>query len=107
MFEKVISKHILKYLFRNSYTIEGQCGSVPRWRTQTAASTYKDIYQTLMQGAIMVTVFLDFAETYNEVNYTFLLDKVRKQNKKKISYGKWMKEFLKAKLKLSSQWDYK
>lgn len=54
---------------------------------------YNSIYNTLMEGKRMDTVFLDFAKAFNKVNHRILLKKVVNQNKEG-KRRRWIKEFL-------------
>ena len=94
VFERVIKKEILKHLIKNKKFNNGQHGFVPGRSTQTQLlAHYNDIYETIMEGKRLDSVFLDFAKAFDKVDHDILLEKVRAHN---ISgkIGKWIKEFL-------------
>ena len=67
---------------------------MPGRSTQTQLlSHFNDIYDTLMEGKRLDTIFLDFAKAFDKVDHDILLEKVKKH---KISgkIGNWIKEFL-------------
>ena len=94
VFERVIKKKILEHLVNNEMFNDGQHGFVPGRSTQTQLlSHFNDIYDTLMEGKRLDTIFLDFAKAFDKVDHAILLEKVKKH---KISgkIGNWIKEFL-------------
>ena len=94
IFERVIKKKIISHLTSNKQFNKGQHGFVPGRSTQTQLlSHYNDIYDTLMEGKRLDTIFLDFAKAFDKVDHEILLEKVRNH---KISgkIGKWIREFL-------------
>ena len=95
VFERVIKQKIMKHLILNHKLNKGQHGFVPGRSTQTQLlAHYNDIYETLMEGKRLDTVFLDFAKAFDKVDHNILLEKVKKH---KISgkIGRWLEEFLK------------
>ena len=95
VFERVIKKKIMSHLILNKQFNKGQHGFVPGRSTQTQLlSHYNDIYDTLMEGKRLDTIFLDFAKAFDKVDHEILLEKIRTH---KISgkIGKWIREFLK------------
>ena len=53
----------MQHLVNNKMLNDGQHGLVPGRSTQTQLlSHFKDIYDTLMEGKILDTIFLDFAK---------------------------------------------
>ena len=73
---------------------DGQHGFVPEQFTQTQLLSHlNNIYNTLMEGRKLDTIFLDLDKAFDKVNHVILLEKVRKH---KISgkIGNWIKEFL-------------
>ena len=95
VFERVIKQKIMKHLILNHKLNKGQHGFVPGRSTQTQLlAHYNDIYETLMEGKRLDTVFLDFAKAFDKVDHDILLEKVKKH---KISgkIGRWLGEFLK------------
>ena len=94
IFERVIKKKIMKHLIKNQTFNDGQHGFVPGRSTQTQLlAHYNEIYEALMEGKRLDTIFLDFAKAFDKVDHEILLEKVRRH---KISgkLGKWIKEFL-------------
>merc|ERR1712175_60266 len=94
VFERVIKKKILEHLVNNEMFNDGQHGFVPGRSTQTQLlSHFSDIYDTLMEGKRLDSIFLDFAKAFDKVDHAILLEKVKKH---KISgkIGNWIKEFL-------------
>ena len=94
VFERVIKKKIINHLILNKKCNKGQHGFVPGKSTQTQLlSHYNDIYDTLMEGKRLDTIFLDFAKAFDKVDHEILLEKIRTH---KISgkIGKWIREFL-------------
>ena len=95
VFERVIKKSLMSHLIENQKFNKGQHGFVPGRSTQTQLlAHYNDIYEALMEGKRVDTVFLDFAKAFDKVDHKILLEKVRNH---KISgkLGKWIEEFLK------------
>ena len=95
VFERVIKKVIMKHLIENQKLNDGQHGFVRGRSTQSQLlAHYSDIYETLMEGKRIDTIFLDFAKAFDKVDHEILLEKVRNHG---ISgkLGKWIKEFLK------------
>ena len=95
IFERVIKQKIMQHILKNHQLNKGQHGFVPGRSTQTQLlAHYNDIYETMMEGKRLDTVFLDFAMAFNKVDHNILLEKVRIH---KISgkLGKWIEEFLK------------
>ena len=96
VFERVIKKRIMNHLIVNQQLNDGQHGFVPGRSTQTQLlSHYNDIYEALMEGKRLDTIFLDFAKAFDKVDHSILLAKVKKQ---KIGgkLGLWISEFLKG-----------
>ena len=94
VFERVIKKRIMKHLIENQALNDGQHGFVPGRSTQTQLlAHYNEIYEALMEGKRLDTIFLDFAKAFDKVDHEILLEKVRKH---KISgkIGNWIREFL-------------
>ena len=70
---------------------DGQHCFVPGQSTQTQLlSHFNDIYNTLMEGKRLDTIFLDFAKAFDKVDHAILRKKVKKH---KISdkIGNWIK----------------
>ena len=84
----------MKHLTNNNLIQEGQHGFVPGRSTQTQLlAHYKDIYEAMIDGSRIDTVFLDFAKAFDKVNHNVLLEKIVK-HKIKGNIGKWVKTFL-------------
>ena len=57
---------------------DGQYGFVPGRSTQTQLlSDFNDIYNTLMEGKRLDTMFLDFAKAFDKIEHAILLEKVK------------------------------
>ena len=96
VFERVIKKKIIKHLTDNQKFNEGQHGFVPGRSTQTQLlAHYNDIYETLMEGKRLDTIFLDFAKAFDKVDHCILLEKVKK-HKIGGKIGIWISEFLRG-----------
>ena len=94
VFERVIKKRILKHLIDNQKFNKGQHGFVPGRSTQTQLlAHYNDIYEALIEGKRLDTVFLDFAKAFDKVDHNILLEKVKAHNING-KLGKWIEEFL-------------
>ena len=94
IFERVIAKNIIKHLSTNKLFNKNQHGFVPGKSTQTQLLIYyEDIYESLLEGFRIDTVFLDFARAFDKVNHKILLKKVV-NHKIKGKLAKWLKEFL-------------
>ena len=94
VFERVIKKRIMKHLIENQTLNDGQHGFVPGRSTQTQLlAHYNEIYEALMEGKRLDTIFLDFAKAFDKVDHEILLENFKKH---KISgkIGKWIREFL-------------
>ena len=95
VFERVIKKNIMHHLIKHQQINKGQHGFVPGRSTQTQLlAHYNDIYEALMEGKRIDTVFLDFAKAFDKVDHEILLEKVR-MHKISGKLGKWIREFLK------------
>ena len=95
VFERVVKKKIMSHIIENHLLNEGQHGFVPGRSTQTQLlAHYNDIYEALMEGKRLDTVFLDFAKAFDKVDHEILLRKLR-QHKISGKVGKWIREFLK------------
>ena len=95
IYERVIKQKIMQHILKNHQLNKGQHGFVPGRSTQTQLlAHYNDIYETMMEGKRLDTVFLDFAKAFDKVDHEILLKKVKKH---KISgkVGNWIREFLK------------
>ncbi|CAL4191003.1 unnamed protein product, partial [Meganyctiphanes norvegica] len=94
IFERVIKRNIIKHLIGQNLTNPGQHGFVPRRSTQTQLlQHYCDICESLSEGSRIVTIFLDFAKSFDKVNHNILLENVAK-HKIKCKIGIWLREFL-------------
>ena len=94
VFERVIKKKIMKHLVENQKLNEGQHGFVPGRSTQTQLLVhYNDVYEALMEGKRLDTIFLDFAKAFDKVDHNILLQKVKK-HKIGGKIGLWIREFL-------------
>ena len=94
-FERVIKKKIMGHLIENNKLNKGQHGFVTGRSTQTQLlAHYNDIYETIMEGKRLDTIFLDFAKAFDKVDHEILLEKVR-NHKIRGKLGKWIREFLK------------
>ena len=95
VFERVIKKSIMIHLIEKQNLNKGQHGFVPGRSTQTQLlAHYNDIYEALIEGKRVDTVFLDFAKAFDKVDHDILLEKV-KLHKISGKLGKWIEEFLK------------
>ena len=64
LFESVIKKIIMKHLIDNQQLNDGQHGFVPGRSTQTQLLSHcNDIYEALMEGKRLDTIFLDFCQS--------------------------------------------
>ena len=96
VFERVIKKKVINHLITNQQLNDGQHGFVPGRSTQTQLlSHYNDIYEALMEGKRLDTIFLDFAKAFDKVDHNILLEKVKK-HKIGGKLGLWISEFLKG-----------
>ena len=96
IFERVIKKKVMNHLIANQQLNDGQHGFVPGRSTQTQLlSHYNDIYEALMEGKRLDTIFLDFAKAFDKVDHSILLEKVKK-HKIGGKIGLWISEFLKG-----------
>ena len=94
IFERVIKTKIIKHLISNQLINDGQHGFVPGRSTQTQLlAHYNDIYEALMEGTRLDTIFLDFAKAFDKVDHSILLEKVKK-HKIGGKIGRWLGEFL-------------
>ena len=93
VFERV-KKKILKHLIEKQKFNKGQHGFVPGRSCQTQLlAHYNDVYEALIEGKRLDTVFLDFAKAFDKVDHDILLEKVKAHNiNGKV--GKWIEEFL-------------
>ena len=94
VFERVIRKAIMKFLIDKQLFNDGQHGFVKGRSTQSQLlAHYNDIYEAIMEGKRMDTVFLDFSKAFDKVDHNILLKKVRNHG---ISgkLGKWIQSFL-------------
>ncbi|CAL4216515.1 unnamed protein product, partial [Meganyctiphanes norvegica] len=95
VFERVIKKNIMHHLIKHQQINKGKHGFVPGRSTQTQLlAHYNDIYEALMEGKRIDTVFLDFAKAFDKVDHEILLEKVR-MHKISGKLGKWIRVFLK------------
>ena len=95
VFERVVKKAIMNHLIENQKFNDGQHGFVRGRSTQSQLlAHYYDIYEAIMEGKRMDTVFLDFAKAFDKVDHEILLEKVRNHG---ITgkLGNWLREFLK------------
>ena len=94
VFERVLKKHIMAHLIKNSLINEAQHGFVPGRSTQTQLLLhFKDIFEAIEEGSRIDTVFLDFSKAFDKVDHNILLKKIAK-HKIKGKVGKWIREFL-------------
>ena len=94
IFERVLKKHIMAHLVKNSLINEAQHGFVPGRSTQTQLLLhFKDIFEAIEEGSRIDTVFLDFSKAFDKVDHNILLTKIAK-HKIKGKVGKWIREFL-------------
>ena len=94
VFERVIRKAIMKFLIDKQLFNDGHHGFVKGRSTQSQLlAHYNDIYEAIMEGKRMDTVFLDFSKAFDKVDHNILLKKVRNHG---ISGkpGKWIQSFL-------------
>lgn len=95
IFERVLKKHIMEHLIKNSLINEAQHGFVPGRSTQTQLLVhFRDIFEAMEEGTRMDTVFLDFSKAFDKVDHNTLLKKIAK-HKIKGKVGRWIREFLK------------
>ena len=94
IFERVIKKKIMAHLIGKQKLNDGQHGFVPGRSTQTQLLChYNDIYEAMIEGKRLDTVYLDFAKAFDKVDHNILLEKVKKHGiGGKI--GRWIMEFL-------------
>ena len=94
VFERVLKVNIMKHLINHKLLNQGQHGFVPGRSTQSQLlQHYCDIYEALMEGVRIDTVYLDFSKAFDKVNHKILLQKLVK-HKIKGKIGKWICEFL-------------
>ena len=96
IFERVIKKKIMAHLIEKQKLNDGQHGFVPGRSTQTQLLChYNDIYEAMIEGKRLDTVYLDFAKAFDKVDHNILLEKVKKHGiGGKI--GRWIMEFLRG-----------
>ena len=94
IFERVIVTYIIQHLMEKQLFNKNQHGFIPGKSTQSQLLLYyEDIYEALLEGTRLDTVFLDFARAFDKVNHQILLQKIVKHHiKGKIAI--WLKEFL-------------
>ena len=74
IFERVIKKKIMAHLIGKQKLNDGQHGFVPGRSTQTQLLChYNDIYEAMIEGKRLDTVFLDFAKAFDKVDHNILL----------------------------------
>ena len=79
IFERVIKKKIMAHLIEKQKLNDGQHGFVPGRSTQTQLLChYNDIYEAMIEGKRLDTVYLDFAKAFDKVDHNILLEKVKK-----------------------------
>ena len=94
IYERIITKNIIHHLIRNHLFNKNQNGFVPGKGTQAQLLLYyEDIYESLLEGVRIDTVFLDFARAFDKVDHEILIKKVI-QHKIKGKLAIWLKEFL-------------
>ena len=77
--ERIMAKNIIAHLTRNNLFNDNQQGFVPGRGTQTQLLLYyKDVYETLLEGKRIDTVFLDFARAFDKVDHEILMQKIVK-----------------------------
>ena len=95
VFERVVKKKIMSHIIEKHKFNKGQHGFVPGRSTQTQLlAHYNDIYEALIEGKRLDTVFLDFAKAFDKVDHGILLRKLR-LHKVSGKIGRWIGEFLK------------
>ena len=95
VFERVIKKKIVNHLVENQRLNDGQHGFVPGRSTQSELlAHYNDIYDAIIDGKRIDTVFLDFAKAFDKVDHKILLEKVKK-HRIGGKIGRWIEEFIK------------
>ena len=94
IYERIIAKNIIKHLSTNQLFNKNQHGFVTGKSTQTQLLMYyEDIYESLLEGVRLDTVFLDFSRAFDKVDHKILMQKVD-SHKIKGKVAKWLKEFL-------------
>ena len=92
--EKLVQKHVLKYLLDNRLLSEFQYGLLPGKSThEVIFKTVKDIYSSLNQKKIMGMMFLDVAKAFNCISHDILFSKM-KQSGFGSGVVKWFKSYL-------------
>ena len=78
MFERIIKNHIVKHLTKNERFNKSQHGFRPGRNTQTQLLSHlNDIYEAIMDGKRLDTVYLDFAKAFDKVDHKILMRKVK------------------------------
>ena len=94
VFERVLQPKIIEHLIKNKKLNEGQHGFVPNRSTQTQLIChYNEIYETVVEGKRIDTVYLDFAKAFDKVDHSILIKKV-KDHSIGGKIGKWIIQFL-------------
>ena len=92
--ERVVKTRIMKHLLEKGLINPGQHGFVPGKSTQTQIlKHFWNIYEAIVEGVRIDTVYLDFAKAFDKVNHNILLQKLVK-HKIKGKVGMWIREFL-------------
>ena len=95
IFERVIRKHIVKYLETNNLLNQGQ----HRFRSGRSCLTqlidhYDRVLHQCETGANVDVIYLDFAKAFDKVNHNILLSKIRNMGTGG-KVGIWLYAFLK------------
>jgi len=94
VFERVLQPKIIEHLIKNKKLNEGQHGFVPNRSTQTQLIChYNEIYEAVVEGKRIDTVYLDFAKAFDKVDHSILIKKV-KDHGIGGKIGKWLIQFL-------------
>ena len=94
VFERVIKVQLVGHLVKNDLLKKNQHGFVAGRSTQTQLlQHYTDVFEAMLEGARLDTIYLDFAKAFDKVDHDILLRKIAGRGIKG-KLGMWIKDFL-------------